>query len=367
MSDWVAPLSAEPLFLQLKRSIAQHLRESNYRPGDRIPSENDFCAYSAVSIRTVRRALAELERDGILQRIRGRGTFLQRPLSESESTAVAQVIGITFSDSRFMTRPVFLELLQAMEEEIAQQGYHYHLYATGQRESASSKPLSAFLPQDLPQLVIATSALNSADINFLRAHGVALCAFNLYRKMRVNSVRFDFAAAARIGLDYLLARNCRRLMFLGEHFNTAKSAVVYGNYLFQETILQEARKRNLATEDLLFLTVSQDSAGGSGAIAALSAEQLLPDAVFALSPQVAQGALLAARERTLPISEWLCCYDSADPAIASLRVPVAEMGRTAVQFGLKSLTGGPGRNYQKAFLPELVPSFGPAARLTTRP
>ncbi|MFA7231287.1 MAG: GntR family transcriptional regulator, partial [Victivallaceae bacterium] len=62
-----------PLFQQMKEQILNVIKESGLKPGDKILSENQFCVASDVSIRTVRRALAELEKDGVIVRRQGKG------------------------------------------------------------------------------------------------------------------------------------------------------------------------------------------------------------------------------------------------------------------------------------------------------
>lgn len=72
-----------PLFLQVKEALADWindgLRDSTLSPGDRVPSENALSKKLEVSGITVRRALNELEQDGLIQRIQGRGSFIARP------------------------------------------------------------------------------------------------------------------------------------------------------------------------------------------------------------------------------------------------------------------------------------------------
>jgi len=48
------------------------------RPGDQLPTEHALCAEFSVSRETIRSALAALEQDGIIERTRGRGTFITR-------------------------------------------------------------------------------------------------------------------------------------------------------------------------------------------------------------------------------------------------------------------------------------------------
>lgn len=68
-----------PLYHQLKRSLVQRIRAGQF-PTDRpFPSERELVDQLHVSRMTVRMALQELAREGLLRRERGRGSFVTPP------------------------------------------------------------------------------------------------------------------------------------------------------------------------------------------------------------------------------------------------------------------------------------------------
>jgi GntR family transcriptional regulator len=68
-----------PLYHQVKTSILSGIETGQWRPGDRLPSEDEFAERFKVSKITVRQALRELAQVGHIRREQGRGTFVQRP------------------------------------------------------------------------------------------------------------------------------------------------------------------------------------------------------------------------------------------------------------------------------------------------
>ena len=56
--------------------IVSNLREGSLLPGDRLPSENALSEKLQVSTITIKRALDDLRRQGLIQRIQGRGSFV---------------------------------------------------------------------------------------------------------------------------------------------------------------------------------------------------------------------------------------------------------------------------------------------------
>ncbi|HEY5820384.1 MAG TPA: GntR family transcriptional regulator [Propionibacteriaceae bacterium] len=65
-----------PFYHQLKQILLAELRERQLSPGDRLPGDHELCATYDVSRTVVRQALAELETEGVLVRLKGRGTFV---------------------------------------------------------------------------------------------------------------------------------------------------------------------------------------------------------------------------------------------------------------------------------------------------
>ncbi len=68
-----------PLYYQLIQEIRDQIGRGRWKPGDLFPSERELCKTYGVSRITVRYALAELVDEGLLQRSRGRGTFVAKP------------------------------------------------------------------------------------------------------------------------------------------------------------------------------------------------------------------------------------------------------------------------------------------------
>lgn len=76
-------IASDPLFRQVREALAAHiengLRDGTLSPGDRVPSERELSSSLGVSNITVKRALNELQQEGLITRIQGRGSFIARP------------------------------------------------------------------------------------------------------------------------------------------------------------------------------------------------------------------------------------------------------------------------------------------------
>lgn len=73
----------QPLYEQIKNHVLERIADGTFRPGTKIPSENQLAATLGSSRLTAHRALRELTVSGVLQRIAGIGTFVAPPRASS--------------------------------------------------------------------------------------------------------------------------------------------------------------------------------------------------------------------------------------------------------------------------------------------
>lgn len=67
---------AGPLYDQIRRAITRKITRRDWRPGDRIPFENELCRALNVSRMTVNKAMQALADDGLIVRKRKAGSFV---------------------------------------------------------------------------------------------------------------------------------------------------------------------------------------------------------------------------------------------------------------------------------------------------
>ena len=70
----------DPLYHQVYSAITDAIRSGRLRPGDRLPTERQFCEQLEVSRATVRRALGQLVEEGVVEAQVGRGSFVRAGL-----------------------------------------------------------------------------------------------------------------------------------------------------------------------------------------------------------------------------------------------------------------------------------------------
>jgi GntR family transcriptional regulator len=68
-----------PFYHQLKQILLAEIEGHELEPGTRLPGDHELCQRYEVSRTVVRQALSELESEGVIERIKGRGTFVSPP------------------------------------------------------------------------------------------------------------------------------------------------------------------------------------------------------------------------------------------------------------------------------------------------
>src|SRR5437870_9589802 len=71
--------NGQPAYQRIQGVIRKRIDSGQLQPGDAVPSERDLAKTHHVSLMTARHALAFLEREGLVERRRGIGTFVAPP------------------------------------------------------------------------------------------------------------------------------------------------------------------------------------------------------------------------------------------------------------------------------------------------
>jgi GntR family transcriptional regulator len=98
-----------PLHVQLKQALSDSIRRGVWKPGQRLPGEPELCRAFGVSRTTVRQALNELARQGLVVREQGRGTYVAQP--KLVGTAAQRLSGF-HEDMTALGRPMVSQVLR---------------------------------------------------------------------------------------------------------------------------------------------------------------------------------------------------------------------------------------------------------------
>jgi GntR family transcriptional regulator len=108
--------SPVPLYFQIERLIEREIGSGRFVPSERLPPEPELASSFGVSRSVIRQALARLERDGVIARERGRGTFVAA--SRPHSWQVQSSEGFFENEVGRLGRSVSSRVLRALIEPL---------------------------------------------------------------------------------------------------------------------------------------------------------------------------------------------------------------------------------------------------------
>jgi DNA-binding GntR family transcriptional regulator len=112
------------LYQRVVAYVEQLIAEKGLAPGDLLPSYAELAEQVHVSLITVRRALEELERAGIVRRHQGLGTYVARPRIVSEPARAGSLLGTLASDEGTSLQTRIIDLGRGEPSEDLCQALH---------------------------------------------------------------------------------------------------------------------------------------------------------------------------------------------------------------------------------------------------
>lgn len=109
----------KPRYQQLKDFIIEQISTGELQPSDRVPSENELVESKSVSRMTANRALRELNDEGYVDRVAGKGTFVSDYRSRSHLVEVQNIADEIARRGHMHSSRVLRQSLQHARGEIA--------------------------------------------------------------------------------------------------------------------------------------------------------------------------------------------------------------------------------------------------------
>lgn len=110
-------MEKKPKYIELLAWVRGQIESGALPPGQKMYSENKLCDMFALSRQTVRHAMGILEEEGLVERVRGSGTYvsdLRRPVRDSKRVAVV---------TTYVESYIFPKTIQGIESSLSEQGF----------------------------------------------------------------------------------------------------------------------------------------------------------------------------------------------------------------------------------------------------
>lgn len=90
--------SLKPLYVQLRDELRTQILDGRLKPLTRLPSESELTERHAVSRITVRQALNDLHKEGLIVKVHGKGTFVSQPKVAQDVTRLKGLAEAMFGE-----------------------------------------------------------------------------------------------------------------------------------------------------------------------------------------------------------------------------------------------------------------------------
>ena len=212
----------EAKYRQVILWVQNKIEDGSFREGDKLPSESRLSEMFGLSRQTIRHATGELEKEQLVTRVRGSGTYIGSGQVRTQDGAAGKHTGFpprrqdqkknmniavisTFYDSY-----IFPQTLKGIERVLSRNGYAMQVAFTDNRIRRERTILEAILERDnIDGLIIepAKSALPNPNIGYYREimdRGIPLLFFNaVYPDLDAPCVRIDDAGFAGKAVNLL--------------------------------------------------------------------------------------------------------------------------------------------------------------------
>ena len=113
-----------PFYEQVKEDLRRLVVSGVLRPGDKLPSVRELAGQLAINPNTIQRAYRELEHEGFIYSVTGRGSFVAALSQVDDSRKAARLAEFRAAAQELMNLGMSRGALTAMLEELEQEGSH---------------------------------------------------------------------------------------------------------------------------------------------------------------------------------------------------------------------------------------------------
>lgn len=282
-----------------------------------------------------------------------------RGLKLARTMTIGVVVNLGYSENA--------ELIAAVERGAAERGYLTLLADASEFVGRGESFRRLLLERRVDGLLVATGLAGDDFVQELWQHELPVVAVNRRLRGAGPSTSVDDERGMRIAVEHLLKLGHTRIGYIGGPQTTDIGRRRLAGY---RAAMRAARLR---VPSRYVIESSEHEAGGFSAMQELIGRDVVLTAVAVWSATTAVGALAAARAADLSIPDDLSLVafhdapivEYLDPPLATVRMPMAQMAKVAVDLVLKLAAGQPAsETIVSRPAPVLIPRSS-TARLST--
>lgn len=242
-----------PKYSRVHQHLLEQVRQGVFKVGTPLPKEEELAKALEVARSTIRRALAELESDGLIRRVPGKGTFLNST-EERHTQNRTNLFSLTVP---FLREDPIPTLIAGVERAAAEMQYRVVISATENDLSRQEDLLREAVDMNAAGVLLlpTTETGNARQVQSLREHHVPI----VFCGRRIPRVEAPLVSWPRADVGHLIAetlmdRGHRRIMGLCDFEDIFTGTVALA-------IRQTMKERGAGHRDYLFATYGERRRG----------------------------------------------------------------------------------------------------------
>lgn len=345
-SIFITKHSPIPLYVQMRSILERRIRSGDISPNQQVPSERKLAEHYGVSRITAKQAIQDLERDGVIYRISGKGTYVSEPHeSRIRQARERKLVGLLVKN---ITPYFFSQILTGIEDTVRPDGYSVLFCKTEYNLKKTLEYVETFAAKHVAGVVFepittATPHDNLDIINALRSHGIPFVLLDRpIDGETCDVVVTDNRDKARMMTEHLVQLGHRHIAFVYDRLC----------YTIRERLagyMDALKAASIEVEKSLIYCVGDISpyAEQFPELNDLLSGPNRPTAIFADNVEWAMAAIGQVRRLGLSIPDEVAVvsYDDAefcrqlDVPLTTVVQPLIEIGRTAGSILLDRIAG----------------------------
>jgi len=342
-------------YLEVADWLRKNIRSNNFKPGERLMSEHGLCEKFNISRHTVRAAIASLEKEGLVRRRQGSGTYISEDMYADRKN-----IGVLLTDAENYT---FTDMISGISSVLSPHNHLISMGLTQNKVETERNQLLSLLAADVDGLIVeaAKSALASPNIEVYKDFAdrkIPVVFVNTYHtRLDCNFIVNDDEKGGSVATEFLIKNGHHKVGGIFNHSSTQGGLRYKGfvNKLYESGFaLDESRIVWYSDESLPTLFSIEQLPQMAKTLSNCTA-------MLCYSDKIALMLIEAAPKMGISIPDDLsiASFDDsllsrlATPAITTISHPGSTMGKLAAESLLKIMQN-PTNNIRHVYNPKLV-------------
>ena len=322
-------------YQNLKDYLIAKIRSGGLAGSGRLDSEPQLCERFSLSRNTIRQAIQELENEGYVYRIHGKGTFIR-----NATPVNSRKIALMIYDTAYMAHPVTGGLIRGIDETLSRNGYILDILAS--KRSFHDENLMR-LAESYAGFLIGTYQLDELMLAELEKISLPhLFVKNYPMNHDVHAARINFTHAGFLAAEHLIRTGCGNLALIYSGDRIAISAE-FKEGVYSAALEHGARLRR----ENIFIADFSDRLAIPEICAELLRHEDRPDGMICASDELAIALLAELKRHGVSVPgdiSVIGCNNTENstlttPPLSTVDIPVMELGRRSADLLLRMIHG----------------------------